>query len=95
LFQKYVKSGKASFSEIEKFLTGSGVKDKVALGWFKSSILIGKYLVIKINTISSQFKYIQDEGITATKIFYAHQDNTIMDNIQILFSEANKNQTDS
>jgi hypothetical protein len=92
LFQKYVKSGKASFSEIEKFLTGSGVKDKVALGWFKSSILIGKYLVIKINTISSQFKYIQDEGITATKIFYAHQDNTIMDNIQILFSEANKNQ---
>ncbi len=92
LFEKHVESGKVSFLEIEKFLTGSGLKDKVALGWFKSSILIGKYLVIKINTISSKFRYIQDEGISATKIFYAHQDNKIMDNIQILFSEANKNQ---
>jgi hypothetical protein len=92
LFDKYVESGEASFTQIEKFLKGSGDKDKTSIGWFKSSILIGKYLVLKINTISSRFQYIQSGGISATQVFYAHKDNRIMNNIQILFSEANKNQ---
>ena len=48
-------------------------------------------MILKINTISTQFNYIQGKN-GWKKIFYAHQDDKIMDNIQILFSEANKNQ---
>ena len=91
LFDDSVVAGKTSFKQIENFLIGLGDKDRVSIGWFKSSSLIGKYLILKINTISTQFNYIQGKN-GWKKIFYAHQDDKIMDNIQILFSEANKNQ---
>jgi hypothetical protein len=90
IFNNYVSSGKVTFDQIENFLIGKGPKDKTANDWYKSSVLIGKYLILEITKISREFKYIQSSQWK--KIFYAHQDNKIMNNIQILFSEANKNQ---
>ena len=89
IFDKHVVAGKTTFDEIEKFLT-YGKSSKLADSWYKSSVLIAKELLREIDKISRKFSYVKTSSWR--KIIYAHQDNIIMDNIQKLFSEANKNQ---
>ena len=68
--------------KVGKYKKRKGPKDKIANDWFKSSVLIGKYLILEITKISRQFQYIQSSQWK--KIFYAHQDNKIMDQIQTI-----------
>jgi len=89
IFDKHIIAGKTSFNEIEKFLT-YGKSAKLADSWYKSSVLIAKELLREIDKISKKFSYVKTSSWR--KIIYDHQDNVIMDNIQKLFSEANKNQ---
>ena len=89
LFRSHVEAGKTSFKDIENFLT-YGKSAKLADSWYKSSVLIAKKLIKDITKVSAKFSYVKTNSWR--KIIYAHQDRTIMDKMQLLFSEANKNQ---
>jgi hypothetical protein len=89
IYNKHVVAGRTTFKDIENFLS-YGQSVKLADSWFKSSVLIAKKLIKDIDDISGKFSYIKTSSWK--KIIYAHQDNIIMNNIQTLFIEANKNQ---
>lgn len=82
VFKKQTKSGKASFKEIEDFLTDD-------VSWFKSSVLISKKLINEINNISVKFNRIKKPRWE--DVFYNHQDE-LMSDIQKLWTQANKKQ---
>ncbi len=82
VFEKQVKSGKSTFADIENFL----INDP---SWYKSSILISKKLILEIESISSNFSKIKKPKWK--DIFYNHQDE-LMEDIQKLWSQANKKQ---
>jgi len=91
IYDKYVVAGKTTFKDIENFLT-YGKSAKLADSWYKSSVLIATKLIKDINTISQKFSYVKTSSWKSIIFGYAHQDDAIMNNIQKLFSEANKNQ---
>jgi hypothetical protein len=91
LYNKYVKAGKTTFRDIENFLT-YGQSAKLADSWYKSSVLISTALIKDIHNISQKFSYVKTSSWKSILYGYAHQDDAIMNNIQKLFSEANKNQ---
>lgn len=91
LYDKYVKAGRTTFRDIENFLT-YGQNSKLADSWFKSSVLISVTLIEDIINISQKFSYVKTSSWKSILYGYAHQDDAIMNNIQKLFSEANKNQ---
>jgi hypothetical protein len=91
LYNKYIKAGKTTFKDIENFLT-YGQSVRLAESWFKSSMLISTTLIKDIHNISSKFSYVTTASWKSILYGYAHQDAVIMNNIQKLFSEANKNQ---
>ena len=66
---------------IEDFL----IKD---VSWYESSILIAKKLILDIGDISQKFSSIKRPSWSS--IFYVRGDKEIMENIEILFNEANE-----
>ena len=82
IFKNHVKSGQASFQEVDDFLT----KQKV---WYISSSNIAKKLVAEVNGLNKLHTKIKAFGWS--DVFYEHKDE-IMDNISKLFEVANEKQ---
>jgi hypothetical protein len=82
VFKNHVKSGKASFDQVDEFLT----KQKP---WYISSSNIGKELVANVHGLNKMHAKIKDFGWS--DVFYEHKDE-IMDNISKLFEVANEKQ---
>lgn len=82
IFKHHVKSGQASFSQVDEFLT----KQKP---WYISSSNIGKKLVGEVNGLNKIHTKIKNFGWS--DVFYEHKDE-IMANIGKLFEEANTKQ---
>jgi len=82
IFKNHVKSGQASFQQVDDFLT----KQKA---WYISSSNIGKELVAKVNGLNKLHAKIAPFGWS--DVFYEHKDE-IMDNISKLFEVANEKQ---
>ena len=76
IFKNHVKSGQASFEQVDKFLTDK--KD-----WYISSSNIAKKLVAEVNGLQKLHNKIK--GFGWSDIFYEHKDE-IMDNIEKLSS---------
>jgi hypothetical protein len=85
IFKDRVKSGKATFKEVDDFLTEKN-------DWYTSSILIAKALIEDVDNLGKIHSKIK--GIGWTSIFYEHKSVT-MDSIQKLFEAANKKQKDN
>jgi hypothetical protein len=87
-FQTHVKSGKASFDEIEEFLHGTKEKSKSKKNdWYYSSLQISKQLIKDIASISNKFNYVKSGDWS--NIFWRHGDKEVMENIAKLYKKAN------
>jgi hypothetical protein len=82
IFKNHVKSGQASFEQVDKFLTDK--KD-----WYLSSSNIAKKLVAEVNGLQKLHNKIK--GFGWSDVFYEHKDE-IMNNIEKLFTVANEKQ---
>jgi len=82
-FKKHVDSGGTNLGVIEKFLTDN-------VDWYISSIKIAKKLIKDIDDISLKFTSIKRPSWSS--VFYVRGDKAVMDNISILFKEANDDQ---
>lgn len=88
IFKNHVKSGLASFTQVDEFLTSK--KD-----WYISSSKIARKIIEEVNGLQKLHSKIK--GFGWSDIFYEHKDE-IMANIEKLFSVANdkqKNNKDS
>jgi hypothetical protein len=85
-FNTHVKSGKASFEQIETLLHGDSKKSE----WYISSVLIANKLIKDISKISNKFQYIKSSDWSS--VFYAHGDPEVMTKIAKLYTNANKTQ---
>lgn len=87
-FQSHVKSGKATFNEIEQLLHGTKETTKSKKNdWYYSSLQISKQLIKDIASISNNFSYVKSGDWT--NIFWRHGDKEVMENIAKLFKKAN------
>ena len=87
-FETHVKSGKASFQEIEEFLHGTKEKSKSKKNeWYYSSLQIAKQLIKEIDSISHKFSYVKAGDWS--NIFWRHGDKEVMENIAKLYKKAN------
>ena len=82
IFKNHVKSGQASFQQVDDFLT----KYKP---WYISSSNIAKKLIAEVNGLNKLHAKIAPFGWS--DVFYEHKDK-IMDNISKLFEVANEKQ---
>ena len=82
-FKKHVDSGGTNLGVIEKFLTDN-------VDWYISSVKIAKKLIKDIDDISLKFTSIKRPSWSS--VFYVRGDKAVMDNIAILFKEANDDQ---
>lgn len=82
-FRQHVDSGSTNLATIEKFLS----KDDT---WYTSSVKIATTLIKDINKISSKFSSIKKPSWSS--VFYVRGDKDVMENIQILFKEAQTSQ---
>ena len=87
IFETKVQSGKATYKQIDDFLTDKNE-------WYTSSVLIANALIKDTANLGKMHNKIK--GIGWKSIFYDHK-NITMDNIELLFNQANnkqKNNTD-
>ena len=85
VFDKHVKSGKASFKDLEDFIENKG---KLGQEWYKSSVLIAKKLIQDIDDIDKDFSKIQKPKWSS--IVYEHRDK-MMNQIEEMWKQANEN----
>ena len=82
IFNTKVKSGKATYKQIDEFLTEKN-------DWYISSVLIAGALIKDTNNLGKMHNKIM--GIGWKSIFYDHK-NITMANIEVLFTKANEKQ---
>ena len=82
IFETKVKSGKATYKQIDEFLTEKN-------DWYISSVLIASALIKDTDNLGKMHGKIK--GIGWKSIFYDHK-NITMDNIEALFLKANEKQ---
>ena len=82
IFESRVKSGKATYKQIDDFLSEKN-------DWYVSSVLIANALIKDTDNLGKIHNKIK--GIGWTSIFYDHK-NITMENIEVLFNQANDKQ---